>query len=277
MSVYLNDELNILCMRSLFKILAVLSGLFVASFLTEASDHPWKGAKVAYLGDSITDPNTLPDDTKYWGFLEEWLGITPYVYGVGGHQWFHIPGQADRLIEERGEDFDAIMIFVGTNDYNSSVPLGEWYSEEMVIVNADGNMVERTRRTPVFGWDTFRARINTVVDALKRKFPKKQIVLLTPIHRAYAWFSDDNVQPAEDICNGCGEYLDAYVEAVKEASAIWSVPVIDIYSLSGLFPMHKEQKMYFPGGTDWLHPNEEGHRRLAHCIMQQLSVIPCRF
>ena len=44
--------------------------------------HPWKGKKVAYFGDSITDPNIKASKVKYWGFLEEWLGITPYVYGV---------------------------------------------------------------------------------------------------------------------------------------------------------------------------------------------------
>ena len=65
--------------------------------------------------------------------------------------------------------------------------------------------------------------------------------MLTPIHRAYARFSRGNVQPDECYQNSCGEYLDAYIESIKEASALWSVPVIDLYSLSGLYPMHAEQ------------------------------------
>ena len=40
-------------------------------------EHPWKGKKVAYFGDSITDPRTKASNTKYWGFLQEWLQITP--------------------------------------------------------------------------------------------------------------------------------------------------------------------------------------------------------
>ena len=36
-------------------------------------EHPWAGAKVAYLGDSITDPGVLKEDTHYWGFLQQWL------------------------------------------------------------------------------------------------------------------------------------------------------------------------------------------------------------
>jgi lysophospholipase L1-like esterase len=124
---------------------------------------------------------------------------------------------------------------------------------------------------------TFRGSINVVLDGLKRMFPDKQIVMMTPIHRGAASFGEDNVQPTEDHQNGCGEYLDAYIDSIKEASALWSVPVIDLYSLSGIYPMHEEQAIYVPGGTDWLHPNEKGHRRMAQCIYHQLLALPCVF
>lgn len=238
--------------------------------------HPWYATKVAYLGDSITDANVLKEDTHYWGFLKEWLDIEPLVYGKSGHQWHQIAGQADKLMEEHGDGFDAIMIFVGTNDYNAGVPIGEWFSEEKVVVNADGNEVERVRRSPVMDKNTYRGRINIVMDKLKRMYPTKQIVLLTPVHRAYAKFGKRNVQPDESHQNACGEYVDAYIQSIKEASSIWSVPVIDTHATSGLFPMHKEQNMYFPGGNDWLHPDEDGHRRFALCLYYQLLTIPCR-
>lgn len=46
------------------------------------------------------------------------------------------------------------------------------------------------------------------------------------------YFNDaDYIQPSEEFCNSCGEYLDAYVESLKEASNIWSVPVIDTHAL----------------------------------------------
>ena len=134
------------------------------------------------------------------------------------------------------------MIFIGTNDFNAGLPVGEWFTEEIVSVNADGEIVERVRRTPVFDDSTFRGRINKVLDNLKRTFPHKQIVLLTPIHRAFAKFGERNVQPDESYQNSCGEYIDAYIASIKEASSIWSVPVIDTYALSGLYPMHQEQK-----------------------------------
>lgn len=88
--------------------------------------HPWQGKRVAYFGDSITDPRNKASKKKYWGFLEDWLGITPYVYAVSGRQWNDIPRQAGQLHTEHGDSVDAILIFIGTNDYNAGVPIGEW-------------------------------------------------------------------------------------------------------------------------------------------------------
>ena len=46
--------------------------------------HPWAGKRVGYIGDSITDPKNNSNDIrqKYWAYLQQWLGITPYVYGA---------------------------------------------------------------------------------------------------------------------------------------------------------------------------------------------------
>ena len=74
--------------------------------------HPWKGKRVAYFGDSITDPRNSGSKKKYWGFLQDWLQIEPYVYGVSGRQWNDIKRQTDKLKEEHGDNFDAILIFI---------------------------------------------------------------------------------------------------------------------------------------------------------------------
>lgn len=56
--------------------------------------HPWQGKKVGYIGDSITDPNCYGNKIKkYWDFLQEWLGITPYVYGISGDNGTMCPGR----------------------------------------------------------------------------------------------------------------------------------------------------------------------------------------
>jgi len=241
--------------------------------------HPWKGKRVAYFGDSITDPRNNGSKKKYWGFLEDWLGITPYVYGVSGRQWNDIPRQAQKLQEEHGDSVDAILIFIGTNDYNAGVPIGEWFEEKeeqvMAGIHEPKHLVDRRHRYPVMSDSTYRGRINQALDCVKRMYPQKQIVLMTPIHRAEFYANEKNWQPREDYTNKCGEYIDAYVQSVKEAGNLWAVPVIDLNALCGLYPLMDEMAQYFKSAeNDRLHPNDEGHRRMALTIMQQLLVLP---
>lgn len=245
--------------------------------------HPWQGKRVGYLGDSITDPNCYGDKIKkYWDFLQEWLGITPYVYGISGRQWNDVPRQAEQLKKEHGEEVDAIVILMGTNDFNAGVPIGEWFTEtEEQVMAARGQtqkLETRKKRTPIMDGSTYKGRINIGINRLKQLFPDKQIVLLTPLHRSLANFGETNVQPDENYQNSCGEYVDAYVQAVKEAGNVWGVPVIDFNAVTGLNPMVEEQLIYFyDAGYDRLHPSTKGQIRMARTLMYQLFALPATF
>lgn len=257
----------------------------------------WRGARVAYLGDSITDKRQVEkgQNDTYWVYLESLLGIESFVYGISGHEWSQIPGQTDKLIAEHGQEVDAIMIFVGTNDYNANVPLGEWFSEEVVEVEVTGPkgtksgvMAQRKKRTVAMDNNTLCGRINIAMAKLKAQYPTKQIILLTPIHRGDAFLSDRNVQPNELYANGVGEYIDAYVDVVKEAGNVWAVPVIDLNAICGLYPLEESNSFYWrrpslgkskkTGGKriDRLHPNSAGHLRMAHCLAYQLLGYPAK-
>ena len=257
----------------------------------------WQGARVAYLGDSITDKRQVEkgQNETYWSYLETILGTKSFVYGISGHQWHQIPGQTEKLIKEHGQDVDAIMIFVGTNDYNKNVPLGEWYSEEVVDVEVSGPrgtnsgvMTQRKKRTLIMDKGTLRGRINIAMSQLKSIYPTKQIILLTPIHRGDAFLSDRNIQPNELYANGLGEYIDAYVNVVKEAGNVWAVPVIDLNSICGLYPLEESNALYWrrpslgkssksgKGRIDRLHPNSAGHLRMARALAYQLLGYPAK-
>ena len=111
-----------------------------------------------------------------------------------------------------------------------------------------------------------------------RHFPLRQIILLTPIHRAFARFSETNVQPEETFPNELDRYLEDYVECIREAGDIWSVPVIDLYSDCGLFPVFDEYTRYFHSAeTDRLHPNAAGPRRIAETIRYRIQTLPATF
>lgn len=258
----------------------ILSLLMLAAISLQASAqlmilHPWQGKRVAYFGDSITDPRNKASNNKYWSLLEKWLGMKPYVYAVSGRQWNDIPRQADKLMKEHGDSVDAIIILMGTNDYNNGVPLGKWYDEkEEQVMYGHGKpkeMVTRKRQYLCMDKDTYRGRINIAMDKVKRMYPTKQIVVLTPIHRQNFHANDKNWQCSEDYTNQCGEYLQAYVDATKEVGNVWAVPVIDLNALCGLYPMQDEYAQFFnKADTDRLHPNDKGHERMAKTLMYQL-------
>ena len=180
---------------------------------------------------------------------------------------------------EPWQDFDAIIVFVGTNDYNGSVPIGEWYSYSTRKVEVSGPVEkERRYRELVFDNNTFKGRTNITVRWLKTHYPDKQIIFLTPIHRGYARFNDRNIQPPESYANDCGYFIDDYVQAIKELANVWAIPVIDLNSISGLYPMLDEHTQYFRDkDMDRLHPNTPGHLRMAWVLAYQLLGYPARF
>lgn len=261
-------------MRKLF---VIAFSLLTLALPARTLDSQWKGCRIAVLGDSISDPGLAEARgwCSWWKRMEDILGVKSYSFAVNGYQMNGLLSQAERMKSELGDGIDAVFIFCGTNDFNADVPIGDWYTEEYSKVNKNGRQVMLKHREPVFSDATFRGRINIVLDWLKTNYPDKQIVLLTPIHRGFARFSDNNVQPEELYSNTLGLFIDDYVQVVKDAGNIWSVPVIDINGLSGLMPRYDSFVKYFENGTDdRLHPSDPGHERLAYTISYQLLALP---
>lgn len=244
-------------------------------------ENPWYGKRVALLGDSITDKRQTKDQQVYWQYLAEWMGFTPSVYAISGQQWHHIIPQAEKLLANEGQNIDAILIFMGTNDYGNDTPLGEWYTQqvEKVQLYDDGRSERRWTRRLVMDNSTTRGRINKALDFLKKNYPTKQLILLTPIHRGIYMRANGEVMPHEGVANRVGHFHSEYVEAIHEAGAIWGVPVIDFGAVSGLMPTIEEHGQYFRLGErrDRLHPNTEGQRRMAQALMYQLLAYPASF
>ena len=237
----------------------------------------WKGKKVAFLGDSITDPRQ--PNRIYWQFLEERLGLKPLVYAVSGYRWHQMLPMAEKLKNDTGGDVDAIFIYVGTNDFNGDVPPGEWWNVAAEEVNRKGVKVRVHRRKFIYTMDTVRGRINTVMRYVKANFPDSSVILMTPLHRGYAKFAEKNVQPDETCANALGLWIDDYARIIREAGDIWSVPVIDLFAEAQLFPNEPAHaKLFrFSDGNDFLHPNTAGHERLAEVMLRRMLALPAGF
>lgn len=238
----------------------------------------WEGRDVVFLGDSITDARHIGCETNYWGFLSERMGFAAHVYGINGSRMSGIGGQLQRTRDELGDAVDAVFIFMGSNDFNGNVPRGDWFEESEERVNKNG--VETLLKKREFSYDmkTFRGRTNTALRDVKRAYPQAQVILLTPIHRGFAQFSEKNVQPDERYANQLGFFIHDYVEDVKTAGALWSVPVIDLFGESGLLPNERGHDRYIARpDRDRLHPSTAGHDRLARVIEARLRAMPPTF
>ena len=234
----------------------------------------WRGRRVAFIGDSITEG--VGSDKAYHQYLSEWLGIEALKYGVNGAQTDFMLDLARRLEKEHPE-VDAVFVFGGTNDFNHGLPMGEFFTTRYDTVNHNGESAVRLRRELVLDDKSFCGRLNRLLGELKRGFPRAQVVVMTPIHRGFAVFSETNVQPEELWANAQGLFIEDYAEAVRRAARVWSAPLIDLYRDSGLLPALGESAPFFhDAATDNLHPNARGHERIARVIAAALNAIPAR-
>ena len=256
--------------------LVCLAAAFCLAGCRTKPDIGWEGRRVAFLGDSITDPRQK--HAIYWQYLADWLDWDVRSYGVGGATWKHLSQQIDRMEREMGADVDAVFIFMGTNDYHKDIPLGRWYDETPGDVVWHGKKMTLARRSFNRDAATVRGAANIAMERLRTRYPKAQIIVMTPIHRAFFQCSATNIQPAEDWPNKGGTYLDTYIDCVKEIGNVWSVPVIDLNAESGLMPLCDSNVPYFRNAEkDRLHPNGEGHERLAKVIYARLRSMPGAF
>lgn len=236
-----------------------------------------KTDRLCFLGDSITDG--AGTTKRYIEYIAEITGAEVHGFGVNGAQTKDVHVQLDRLEKTVGKNFDVLFLFIGTNDFNASTPLGEFFTErsESVPCNSDENgkftsYAIRKKREFVFCEDTFKGRLNTLLDRIKKNYPDKRVIMLTPIHRAYAYFGEENIQPTELYSNAIGNYFEEYIDAERKAADVWSIELIDLYRDCGLFPLYDDNAELFfsPTKQDSLHPNENGHLRIAKTILNKI-------
>ena len=249
-----------------FVVLKEPNSIFDAVKEQEAEPR-WNGKNIGFIGDSITAG--VGATKLYRDVLAEKFGFNQYTEAVGGAQTSNMLDYAKKL-KSRNIHYDVIFVFGGTNDFNASVEIGNFFTVGNETVNKGGNMIELKKRTQVFD-GTFAGRLNSLSQYLKSNFPDTKIVYLTPIHRAYFNGGGTNIQPSELYANLKGYFIDDYVKAVKQAGQYWSIQVVDLFEKSGLYPLDDACAKYFADATnDRLHPNNLGHAKMAEVIEKEI-------
>lgn len=205
-----------------------------------------KGKKIVFLGDSITQGHgTSSNSTRYPDLLEKTEGIRAVNLGIGGTRIAKQPGDNERKdldycsrVGTVDTDADVIVVFGGTNDFGHGfAPIG--------------NPEDRDE-------NTFIGALHLLFSSLITRCPDAVIVVVTPLHRLNEDDPHGDVKPEEVLP------LSGYVSLIKETAAYYSLPVLDLWSVSGIQPkVPVMREKYMPDG---LHPNDLGHKRIASLL-----------
>lgn len=208
-----------------------------------------KGKKINFLGDSITEGAGVssPEHIYFNVMKNRYQLAEARGYGIGGTRLArqNKPSEMARYdldfckrAMEMEDDADIVVVFGGTNDYG----------------HGDAPFGTPEHRTP----DTFTGACHFLMRELIEKYCGKPIVFMTPLHRM-----NDTV-PRFD-----GHVLSDFVDVIKETARQYSIPVLDLFAMSGIQPDIEVLREKF--APDGLHPNDEGNaviaKRLAHFLM----------
>lgn len=207
-----------------------------------------KGKKINFLGDSITEGcGTSCEAARFTCVLKEIADLAEIRnYGIGGTRIARQIVRPDATdfcarFSDMDDDADAVVVFGGTNDYgHGDAPFGKF-----------------TDRTP----ETFCGAVHCLFRGLIEKYPTKPIIIITPMHRKNDYVPNTSNQ----------KVLKDYVDVIREAAEVYSLPVLDLFASFGICPDITEQmEAYCPDG---LHPNDAGNRVLAEKLKKFLEAL----
>lgn len=221
-----------------------------------------KNIKTIYLGDSIVaydgKPYTCtnefggPSSTEicrgYPTLLNERLGLVNIGnYAVGGHT---ILDQRNIILNLDFTEADLVIFSVGVNDFSKSVPIGK--IPDMA--------------NPVFD-DTFYGAYAQCLEHILKSNPKIKVILMTPLHRNTLHRNKNGATNISDtVING--NTLFDFADAIINLGRIYSCPVADMMSKSGLNKMNSKIFTF-----EGVHPNNDGYEFIIPTLINTVKSI----
>lgn len=203
------------------------------------------GKKVVFLGDSITQgAGASAPENNFVNVFSRITGAEVFNFGVSGtriakqtNPTVYAP-QFDETFAERAmnapADADVVVVFGGTNDFgHGDAKFGDFMSTDE---------------------HTFCGAFNELIKLLIARFEQAELIIMTPLHRA------SEAVTTNEIGLPCHPLID-YVNVEKKYAEYYSVPVLDLWSVSGIQP--RSEVLFKRLTTDGLHPNDLGHKRIA--------------
>ena len=241
---------------------------------TLAVSEPYIGYTWTGLGDSLT---AGADKNGVWGFyrqdVKETLGLYKYndcgigtsaLSGVGTYKAFW----TDERVESLPLDSDVITIMGGTND--TAQLDAETNPGATRAGFGDATMSNEDCRT-------FIGSYNVLISKIMYKFMRSagyyqdvDYTDLTQVTTPKPWFRLVLVAPPPVLTSASTiEAMTKIAECVHKVGEMWGLPVVDAHANIGVNDMNKDS--FFT--VDYVHPNEEAHKRIAALIVAKAREI----
>ena len=225
------------------------------------------------IGDSISTAYTANQGHFYYDIIARaYKNCTTSVFAVAGSRMAHHTGattsfvqRVETMIEEdTNKDANIITVFGGVNDWgqeststaSSPIPLG--------TIN-DAMPADYTEAT------TFYKALKYLCNILIQNYPNAKIMFITPIGAN----PDSGVTSFANGTNSLGLTIMDYRNAMKEVCQTYGIEVSDVGGCSGITPVVASQKTafflaYAQDNLGGLHPNPDGHVKIAKCVERDL-------
>lgn len=194
------------------------------------------------MGDSITEGSGTTK--SYSTFIAERAGINIRNYGVSNTAIARRNSSYTNDMSVRyvnmDDDADIVTVFGGTNDHGNNIPIGEWGDSTV---------------------DTLYGAMKILCEGLINKYMGKKIGFITPLPKYNTSNNTDYSYPSASF--------KPYIDCIKDVCARYSIPVLDLYTESGIAPsLASVRTAMIPDG---LHPNAVGHEVISWKIQRFLE------
>ena len=204
----------------------------------------YKGKKICAYGDSVTEQN------KWQSFVSSYFNCSFYNKGVGGTTVTQINSSTNHMsgdtrIETIPTDSDVVLVFGGHNDWSyASINIGD--------IKTDA-LSENT---------SFKSAFALMLKKIQTRCPNAKIITMTPVggRTEEASTNQDKQFYIRDLC------MSDFANAVKEVSAYYGIPCIDINANSGINTLNHTTYI-----ADLIHPNLEGGKLIANEVINGLK------
>lgn len=233
----------------------------------------WQGKNVLVFGDSISTDNYPVSEDRYpkWATaLKEEIGCNLYNYSVHGYGFlcgqgtteqgqYNMINQIETAYTElstSGVLPDLVILFMGTNDYGNSVPIGAFGDGMYTTTYNTDTYLTSKMIDNLTSINTFYGAVEHCMARIKELWQNAHVVVLTPLQREYQ--SSPNGTENQSLWDYC--------KIIMDTANLFSFPIKDLYHEANFCPInpHDRQKTYmFPesspaaGEYDGLHPNED--------------------